>query len=578
MSNAETARRDGAGDERWVVDLLLDYFELEGVEHIFGVPGGPLTTLFESLKRRRTIEFVLAKTEGGAAFMAASNARVRRSLSVCCVTSGPGATNALTGATGAMRDALPVFFLTGQVATKAFGKGAIQESTAFATDVVQMFQPTTKLSALVPTAHSADSMVRAALRAALTGRWGPVHLSLPADVARQPVRERAPRQRTHRAVAARPFDAVAVAAAARALVQAQRPCLYAGNGVALAGAEPELLRLAEKLGAPVITSPKGKGVFPEHHPLSLGVFGLGGHEAADAWLEEHDAMLVVGSSLGEFSSSAWDPRLAPANGPFLQCDVDAAEIGRNYPVDVALVGDAQATLAALNVEVSTLLAKPRTPPQKTTTTTTLETAPSTQALRPPELVRALRDAVPDDAMLFVDNGNSIMWAGHHWEARRPGTYFIDLGVASMGSAVAGVVGGQLGRRRTAAVALVGDAAFAMSGVEVHTAVELRLPIVWVVLNNAGHGMVAHGEALLVGADLGFGHFRQPLDVAAFARSLGARGVRASTVDEFRAAVSGALDEDGPTVIDAVVDASVAPPTLVRRASALARFFAPPEST
>src|SRR5687767_13591068 len=251
--------------ERCVVDLLLDYLELEGVEHVFGVPGGPLTSFFEGLRRRRTIQFVLAKHEGGAAFMAASYARTRRSLAVCCVTSGPGATNALTGAAGAMRDSLPVLFITGQVATKAFGKGAIQESTPFGTDVVRMFGPITKLSTMIPAAHSADSVLRGAMRTALTGRWGPVHVSIPADVARQPTLDRAPRSRTHRAVGAKTVDAAAVVDAARALVDAKRPCIYAGNGVALAGAEAALVRLAETLGAPVITSPKGKGTFPEQH-------------------------------------------------------------------------------------------------------------------------------------------------------------------------------------------------------------------------------------------------------------------------------------------------------------------------
>jgi acetolactate synthase-1/2/3 large subunit len=181
--------------------------------------------------------------------------------------------------------------------------------------------------------------------------------------------------------------------------------------------------------------------------------------------------------------------------------------------------------------------------------------------------------MPDDAMLFVDNGNSILWATHYFEARSPDTYFIDLGLSAMGSAVAGVVGGAMAARGRRAVALVGDAAFAMHGWEVHTAVEERLPIVWVVLNNGGHGMVHQGDTLMKGKDLGVALYRVPLDVAAMARSVGARGVRVETPREFRRAIKQALQCSEPSVIDARVDPNEMPPTLERRVQTLARFFA-----
>jgi acetolactate synthase-1/2/3 large subunit len=181
--------------------------------------------------------------------------------------------------------------------------------------------------------------------------------------------------------------------------------------------------------------------------------------------------------------------------------------------------------------------------------------------------------MPDDALLFVDNGNSIIWATHYFETRAPNTYFIDLGLASMGSAVAGVVGGALGAPGRRSVALVGDAAFAMNGFEVHTAVEQGLPIVWVVLNNGGHGMVSQGEKLMKGKNFGTSRFTVPLDVASLARAMGARGVRAQTARQFRDALVEALVADGPTVIDAIVDPNEIPPTLIRRAQTLAEFFA-----
>jgi acetolactate synthase-1/2/3 large subunit len=176
-------------------------------------------------------------------------------------------------------------------------------------------------------------------------------------------------------------------------------------------------------------------------------------------------------------------------------------------------------------------------------------------------------------MLFVDNGTSIIWGGHYFEARRPDTYFIDLGLASMGSAVAGVVGGALGAPNRKAVAQVGDGAFAMHGFEVHTAVEYRLPIVWIVLNNGGHGMVRQGDTLMHGSPLGVSDFRAPLDSAAAARAMGAHGERIEHPGQLQSALTRALQRPGPTVLDVVVDSNELPPTLVRRVQTLGRFLA-----
>ena len=169
------------------IHAILALLEAEGVEYIFGVPGGPLTALFEALQERNKIKLVMAKHEGGAAFMAASHARVRGGLAVCCGTSGPGATNALTGIASANADSLPVLFLTGQVSTQVFGKGAIQESSVFGIDLVSLFEPVTKLSAMFPCAERVPDLVRRAIRVAKSGRPGAVHLNMPADMLRRPV-------------------------------------------------------------------------------------------------------------------------------------------------------------------------------------------------------------------------------------------------------------------------------------------------------------------------------------------------------------------------------------------------------
>jgi acetolactate synthase-1/2/3 large subunit len=194
-------------------------------------------------------------------------------------------------------------------------------------------------------------------------------------------------------------------------------------------------------------------------------------------------------------------------------------------------------------------------------------------LKPQRLMKELREAMPDDALLFVDNGTSIIWGVHYFEIRSPHTFFVDLGLASMGSAVAGVVGGALGAGGRHVVALVGDAAFAMNGFEVHTAVDERLPIIWVVLNNNGHGMVRQGDQLMRGRDLGASQFKFPLDSAGVANALGARGQRVVTATALKQALAEALAYDGPTVLDVVVDREEVPPTLARRVQTLAGFMA-----
>ena len=559
---------------------LLAILEGEGVEHVFCVPGGPLTSFFEAMHQRQKIRPVIAKHEGGAAFMAAANARTRGRLAVCCATSGPGATNAVTGIASAYADSLPVLLLTGQVATHVFGKGAIQESTVYGVDVAEVFRPITKLSTTLSSVERTPDVLRACIRTAMSGRKGPVHLSLPADIVGRPVRYVSTPPERYRATS-EVTDSHAIARAASLLTQAKHACILAGHGVALAGASDALVQLARTMRIPVATSPKGKGTFPEGDPLSLGVLGFGGHDLAQRYVEseELDVLLIVGSSMNEWVTNAWTVAIRPTT-TIAQIDIDPRVFGRNYPVGVAMMGDANASLKELYALIRAMTAK--APPSdetllnlRTAARSVVPPPPSEDAspLKPQHLVRELRESMPDDALLFVDNGNSIIWATHYFETRAPNTYFIDLGLASMGSAVAGVVGGALGAPGRRSVALVGDAAFAMNGFEVHTAVEQGLPIVWVVLNNGGHGMVSQGEKLMKGKNFGTSRFTVPLDVASLARAMGARGVRAQTARQFRDALVEALVADGPTVIDAIVDPNEIPPTLIRRAQTLAEFFA-----
>jgi len=558
-----------------VADAVFRLMEREGAEYVFGVPGSAITPMYEALRGNPSIRHILAKHEEGAAFMAYGYAAVKRTLGVCMTTTGPGATNALTGVACAMADGFPVIALTGQTPTRQFGKGAIQDSTRFGVDSVNLFSEVTKLSITIPSPERAQETLERAVRTALTGRAGAVHISLPVDVQEQRPTWKA-RHSARKCARSRPFDPARLDYAMSVLWTAQRPAIIAGHGVTLSGGWQALFDLATRLGIPVATTPKGKGVFPERHPLSLGVFGFGGHLRAEAYLlgSNIDVLMVVGSSLGQLSTNDWDERLQPSRS-LIQIDIDPVEIGKNYPADVAIVGDARATLEGLVARCATVPKAPnktfvhiRDTVPKLIETAYLE-APETP-LKPQRLVHEMRAALPEDALLFVDNGNCILWANHYFEALAPATYFVSLGFASMGTGLAAAIGGKLAAPHRPVVALLGDGAFAMNGMEVHTAVEYDIPVVWVVLNNGGHGMVYHGERMVFGYDLGANKFRAPLDIAAMATAMGARGVRVDSASSFRRELEAALALGVPTVIDAIVDPEEVPRPLTHRARAVAR--------
>lgn len=564
--------------------LLVELLKREGVDAVFGIPGGPITPVFDALYHDRSVRLVATRHEAGAAFMAAGYARLTGRLGVCLLTTGPGATNALTGVAAAKADSLPVLALSAQVATVAYGKGSLQDSTYDRGDTVEMFRPFTKLSAQLPDPRSLGMMFRQAARTAMAGRRGPVHLSLPTDLLKRPAPDDFQRPDQYRPPS-RPFDRQAVKEAAAALRAARRPAVLAGHGVNLAGAQPELRELAELLSLPVATTPKGKGAFPEDHPLSLRVFGLASSPWSEEWLLERgtDLLLVVGSSLHEISTQGWERRLRPG-GPLVQLDIDPAVVGRNYPVDIALVGDAKATLRELIFQLRRLDASgefPRPGPggglARLKAMLPRVHRPEAEAseaspLKPQRAMAELDAALPDDAVLFVDSGNNTLWALHHLTARGRRVFVHNWGeFGAMGFAAAGAVGGKLAAPGRPVVALVGDGSFGMNGMEVSTAATYGVPVVWVVLNDARYNAVHHGQTLQY-AGRTFGTEFARMDLALVARGLGADGVSVERPGELGPALARALAAGRPAVLDVRVDPDEVPP-IHSRVRSLEAFFA-----
>lgn len=566
-----------------VIDVFLRYLKAEGVSVVFGIPGGLLHPFFEVIEHDPEMELIVAKHEEGAAFMADGYARMSRKLSVCAGTAGPGATNLLTGVACAFADGVPMLVVTGQAASHALGRGAAQETSREDMDIVAMFRPVTKYSAMVTSPQSMSQHLRRALRHALTGRPGPVHLNVPVDLWERPLTEEWFDPKTYRPDT-RTFDRAAVARAAHSLMNAERPVLFVGGGVGIAGAEEHVRVLAELLPAKVATTPRGKGLFPEDHPLALGVMGFAGHATArDALLgPQVDTLLTVGTSLNETATLNWSPALR-RNRTFLQLDIDADRIGRNYPVDIALVGDAQTVLVELVYHIHRLLregarSKSLWDPAEVAKRVYLDEAlreSSAVPLTPQRWRKELEEVMPADAVVFSDIGGHMLSNIHYLTIKEGQRFIINLGFGSMGHGTVAPIGAALAQPGRPVFAIVGDACFTMNGMELVTAAEYGIPkIVWIVENNNMHGITWHGSKLVgTRQPLSSVRYKRTIEIAAIARAMGLATWVVDGPDEIQDAVKQALATNGPSLIEVRVDGNIAPP-LGDRAKSIAGFVEP----
>ncbi|HEY1697731.1 MAG TPA: thiamine pyrophosphate-binding protein [Polyangiaceae bacterium] len=565
------------------VDVFVRYLKAEGVSHVFGIVGGLLYPMFAAVEADPELTLVHVKHEEGAAFMADGFARTTRKLAVCAGTSGPGATNMLTGVACAFADGVPMLVITGQAASSALGKGAAQETPREDIDIVDMFRPVTKYSAMVTSAESLSHHLRRALRLALTGRPGPVHLNVPVDLWEKPSSEEWFDPQTYRPET-RNFDRQSVQRAAEALLAAEHPVILAGTGVAIAGAQDHLQALVDLIGARVATSPKAKGVFPEDDPASLGILGNAGHRDARETIlgDAVDVLFTVGASLSETSTFNWTPKLRPSK-TLIQLDVDVDRIGRNYPVDVALVGDAQAILVELVYHIHRRIRDGVLPasrwneaPAPTRGDERYDDAEGRTSDRvpvgPARWRVDLQEVLPDDAIVFSDIGGHMLFNLHHLAIGRRQRFILNMGFGSMGHGTVAPIGAALANQGRPVFAIVGDGCFMMNGLELATAVEHDVPVIWIVENNNMHGITWHCSKLLnKGQGMKAAVSRRPIEVAAIARALGLHTRVVDSPDQIQGAVREMLRLGGPGLIEVRVDGSVQPP-LGERAKSLAGFI------
>jgi acetolactate synthase-1/2/3 large subunit len=549
-------------------EQLIKLLQSEGVKFIFGVPGAPLMPIFHAMSKAECkIKPIISKHEAGGAFMADGYARVSGKLGVCCGTAGPGTTNLVTGVAVSFKDSIPLLVLTAQVPLNVFGKGATQESSAEdrSFSSAELLKPITKYSAMILTPEHLAFFTRKAVRNAIRHRMGPTHLNLPPDIMRRPSIS----DNTLMEVFeddARYFDRAKVKAAAQAILAAKRPVIFAGFGVILSGASKKLLELAELLCIPVTSTPKGKGCFPESHPLALGVMGLAGSDAAEETIlapDNADLLIAIGMSFDEWSTNSWDSRIKGTK-KLIHLDIDPQQIGKNYSANIALVGDANTVLSELLYEVRRQVEHTGYVPLRTQQASNslygklLNETEAALALsknvpiKPQRLIHEIRQTMPDETIFFIDAGNHTLWALHYLQINQPGTFVIAAGFGPMGYSIPAAIGGKLAAGDRPVVALCGDGCFLMHGMEVATAVKYDIPVIWVVFNDGRLNMVYQAEELQKKGGLESYDFPR-LDIASLTKSLGAIGLRVTRPDEISDALEKVRKANKPAVIDVIID-------------------------
>ena len=531
---------------------LMKALEKEGVKEVFGLPGGANLPMYDELGKSN-IRHILVRHEQSAAHMADGFGRVSRKPGVCFATSGPGATNLLTGIATAQADSAPMVAVTGQVPVAMIGKDAFQES-----DIIGMANPALKYSYQPRTPEEIPTMVKQGFYIAETGRPGPVLLDIPKDVQQNEGKFTFPDE--VRVPGYHPWtdpDIPNTARAVELLLSAQKPIILAGGGVIISSAFAELQSIAELLMIPVVTTFKGKGAFPENHPLSLGPIGMHGHAEANKLMTEADCVLAIGTRFSDRSVGTFAE--FEKNLKIIHMDVDPAEIGKNQTTSVAVVGDVRASLRIfgkmlMDKSVRTSDDNPwlkHVKEVKQYWRENLKIHPGEMGAA--KILRKLRELLPHESIVTTEVGQHQMWASLFFDAIHPGTFFSSTGLGTMGWGFPAAIGAKTARPDVPVVDIAGDGSFNMTENSLATAVLEDLPVIVFLINNSSLGMVAQWQRTfydrrMVGVEL-----NKCPDYVKLAESYGAQGLRAQSMDELDKAIKTALKSEVATVIDIPID-------------------------
>ncbi|MCH2403921.1 MAG: biosynthetic-type acetolactate synthase large subunit [Thaumarchaeota archaeon] len=533
-------------------DALIKALEYEEVEGIFGLPGGANLPIYDSLYDS-DIRHMLVRHEQNAAHMADGYARASRKPGVCFATSGPGATNLITGIATASADSSPIIAITGQVASDMIGKDAFQEC-----DIIGIATPVTKYTYQPLTSAEVPQVIKNAFHIATSGRPGPVLIDIPKNAQIEKMKINFPTKHNIRKLQQlQTADLKAIDKAADLLLNAERPMIMTGGGIIISGAFKELQAVAEFLVSPVVSTFKGKGGFSETHYLSLGPIGMHGHIEANKLVIESDVLLAAGARFSDRSVGKWDE--FGNEMTIIHADIDPSEIGKNKNVNIGLIGDIKTTLSLLLSAMGKKAQKRQSEYEWINRVNEIKDIwrskplPAPREITGPRLLKKMREILPEACLVTTEVGQHQMWASLHFDVAEPGTFFTSTGLGTMGWGLPAAVGAKFARPDLPVIDIAGDGSVQMTESALATSVTEKLPVITVIFNNGMLGMVAQWQRLFyerkyIGVEL-----QGIPDYVKIAEAYGAQGIRAQSMNEFEKALKNALNSDVATVIDVPIN-------------------------
>ena len=522
-------------------EIVIECLKEQGVDTVFGYPGGAILNVYDALyKHKNEITHILTSHEQGAAHAADGYARATGKVGVCLATSGPGATNLVTGIATAYMDSIPIVAITCNVGVSLLGKDSFQEI-----DITGITMPITKYSFIVKDVADLADTIRKAFRIVRTGRPGPVLIDIPKDVTAAVTEYE--RQELGKYVPEHPHIGEKEIADAIAMIEAsERPFVFVGGGAVLSGASGELREFVDKLDAPVTDSLMGKGAFPGTDPRYTGMLGMHGTKASNYGVSECDLLVVLGARFSDRVTG--NTATFAKNAKILQIDIDPAEINKNIIVSAEIIGDLKEVLHILNRNLKQQdhhewIEKVGSYKEK------YPLKYHHDVLTGPFIVEEIYRQTDGDALVVTEVGQHQMWAAQYYKYTQPRTLLTSGGLGTMGYGLGAAMGAKTGRPEKTVVNIAGDGCFRMNMNEIATAVRHNIPVIEVVVNNHVLGMVRQWQDLFYDERYSATVLRDAVDFAKLAEAMGAVGIHVETQEEFKKAFADALKLNRPVVID-----------------------------
>ncbi|MDA3901823.1 MAG: biosynthetic-type acetolactate synthase large subunit [Desulfuromusa sp.] len=532
--------------------ILLESLKLEGVDTVFGYPGGAVINIYDDLYES-SIKHVLTRHEQAAVHAADGYARCTGKVGVAIATSGPGATNTVTGIATAYMDSIPMVIITGQVPTPLIGNDAFQEA-----DMCGITRPCTKHNYLVADIRDLARIIKEAFYIARTGRPGPVLIDLPKDIQVKSHKFNYPDKVSLRGYKPTYSGNIRqIEKAAKMVLSARKPVLYVGGGITLSAADDELLKLVEQTKIPVTTTLMAMAAFPQRHPLALGMLGMHGTFYANMSVTECDLLIAVGARFDDRVTGRIDSFAEKAK--IIHVDIDPTSIGKNVEVDLPIVGDLKDTLGKLS---GCLNQKPELLEDLVEATEEWRSAigewkerhpmtyrPSKSVIKPQFVIEKVSEMTDEDAIITTEVGQHQMWAAQFFAFRRPKTFLTSGGLGTMGFGLPAALGAQVAYPERQVIDISGDGSFQMNSQELATLVQYQLPVKIVILNNNYLGMVRQWQQMFFEKRYSQTVMELPIDFIKLAEAYGATGLQATKVDEVEATIKLALETPGPVLMN-----------------------------